>query len=608
MHQPFAATIVRSILLALAILLTGSVPLTAEEPLPRTHAEETGFRETGSYDQTFEFIRELQRRSPFLRLEQFGETAQGRSLYVVVLSSEGRFSPPRAHSGSKPVVLISNGIHSGEICGKVASLMLMRDLVSGDLAGLLNKITLLIVPIFNADGHERISVHNRLNQNGPEGGMGHRATALGFDLNRDFMKLDSPEARAWVGNLFNRWLPHLTIDMHTTDGWDHRYALTYLYDRHPLMPPALEQTVAGIIERITPTMRKAGYPIQVYGSIDKLEPEKGYTIWPPYPRLCTSYVATRGRLALLAEAHAHKDFETRVNAAYNYLRNVLQDVAARGAEVVSAVEQAEASLTARGAAMDPADRVALAMESGDSDGRITLETYELEVDTDPRTRLQFITYSDTPCDYTVPLRDRIEVTRSVVRPAAYIVPAEYRSLVVDHLLLHGAQVERAVEPFAAEVEIYHVDELTFDDSPYQGHVRATPKISELRRSNVSYPAGTCIVPLDQPCSEIIALLLEPGSSDGLLAWNRMNTVTTDGKVREGWVLARLAREMMNDPAVAEEFRCRAEEDDTFLEDREARLRFFWERSAYPTPGVGDYPIARALSRPAVATETIIGNR
>ncbi len=306
--------------------------------------------------------------------------------------------------------------------------------------------------------------------------MGHRATALGFDLNRDFMKLDTPEAQAWVGNLFNRWLPHLTIDMHTTDGWDHRYALTYLYDRHPLMPASLEQSVAGIIQRITPLMRDAGYPIQVYGSVDKLNPEKGYTIWPPFPRLCTSYVATRGRLALLAEAHAHKDFRTRVNAAYHYLRNVLQDVADRGSEVVQAVEQAEAQLTRRGATMDPADLVALAMESRPSQKEITLETYELEVETDPRTGLQCISYSGTPRDYTVPLSDRMEVTSSVIRPAAYIVPAEYRRQVVDHLLLHGAQVMRALEPFEAQVEIYHIDELTFNPTPVPGTPAGHPVV------------------------------------------------------------------------------------------------------------------------------------
>lgn len=591
--------------LSLVLLLIAAAPLCADEAWPRTEAEKSGYLETGSYEQTLAFIRELQRRSPLIRLEQFGETAQGRALHVVVLSSEGRFTPQLAHAGHKPVVLVSNGIHPGEICGKEASLMLMRDLTEGNLDGLLEKMTLLIVPIFNADGHERKSVYNRLNQNGPQGGMGYRATALGLDLNRDFMKLDTPEAQAWVGSLFNRWLPHLTIDMHTTDGWDHRYALTYLYDRHPQMPVSLENTVAGIIERITPAMREAGYPIQVYGSLDKLNPEEGYTIWPPYPRLCTSYVATRGRLALLAEAHAHKDFRTRVHAAYHFLRKVLQDVASNGNQVVSAVEEAEAQLTRNGAAVDPADRVALAMESRDSDGQITLETYELEVEEDPYTGLQSITYTDTPRDYTVPLRGRVEVTRSVTRPAAYLIPAEYRRLVVDHLLLHGAQVERAVEPFEAEVEIYHIDELTFADTLYQGHLRATPSVSPTRLLKTRYPAGTYIVPLAQPCSEIIALLLEPESSDSLLVWNRMNTVTTDGKVRESWVLANLSREMMDDPEVAEAFRRRGEEDPSFLEDRQARLRFFWEHSPYPTPGVGDYPVTRALARPAVATESVV---
>ncbi len=127
----------------------------------------------------------------------------------------------------------------------------------------------------------------------------------------------------------------------------------------------------------------------------------------------------------------------------------------------------------------------------------------------------------------------------------------------------------------------------------------------MRRAQVEYSAGTYIIPLAQPCSEIIALLLEPQSSDGLLAWNRMNGITTDGKVRESWVLANRAREMMDDPEVAEAFRRRAAEDPEFLEDLGARLNFFWEHSPYPTPGVGDYPITRALARPAVATETVL---
>jgi hypothetical protein len=506
------------------------------------------------------------------------------------------------------VVLLSCGIHSGEICGKEASLMLMRDLVDTGLDGLLDRLTLVIVPVFNVDGHEAPSPWNRMSQIGPAGGMGHRANALGHDLNRDFMKLDTPEVRDWIGRLFNRWRPHLTIDMHTTDGWDHRYALTYLYDRHPTMPAELERTVAGLIDRIAPVMREAGLPIQAYGSVDKLAPEKGYTIWPPFPRLCTSYVATRGRLALLAEVHALKPFETRVRAAHLFLRTALSDVASRGGEVVAAVERAETQLIARGATIDPADQVALEMQSADGGGTITLETFELTASVDPRTGLQRIVYSDTPVDHTVPLRDKITVARSVTRPAAYIVPAEYRRLVVDHLLLHGARVERATEPFTVEVERRAIEELTFDEKPYQGHLRAQPTAGLARRQRAEYPAGTFIVPLDQPGCEIIALLLEPESRDSLLAWNRMNGITTDGKVRESWVLSNLAAEMMDDPAVAEAFRRRADEDETFMEDREARLRFFWERSPYPTPGVGDYPVDRALARPAVATETVIPNR
>jgi murein tripeptide amidase MpaA len=167
-----------------------------EVPSLKTRAELTEFRETTPYDETISFIRQLQRESPYIRLEQFGETSSGRPLYVAVLSRNKLFTPALAAASGKPVILISNGIHAGEICGKEASLMLLRDMIRGDLGDLLEQIVLLVVPVFNADGHERVSPHNRLNQKGPESGMGFRANALGYDLNRDFMKLETPEVKA----------------------------------------------------------------------------------------------------------------------------------------------------------------------------------------------------------------------------------------------------------------------------------------------------------------------------------------------------------------------------------------------------------------------------
>jgi len=570
-----------------------------------TRAEMTEFRETTSYENTIEFIRQLQRGSPYVRLEKFGESSQGRPLYVAVLSRDGLFSPGEASQSGKPVVLISNGIHSGEICGKEASLMLMREIIRGDLGDLLGHMVILVVPVLNVDGHENVSLYNRLNQNGPEGGMGFRANALGFDLNRDFMKLETPEIRSWVSDLFTRWQPHLTIDTHTTDGYDHRYALNYLYDHHPTMPAVLEQTLDEMIDTIAPKMRKAGYPIQHYGGLlDKTKPELGFKIYPPYPRLCTSYVATHGRLALLSEAHSHKDFETRVMATYHFLKNIFQYVNLNGDEIVRAVDKATGELIRRGSVYNQDDAVVLEMSSIPSGRTIAIEGWKMKAVKDDRTGMEILTYTRKPRDYVVPLSDSIVVTRSVTRPAAYLIPPEYGSLVVDHLLLHGIRVERAVESFAAEVEVYHVDSLSFRDTPYQGHLLATPTIQKSDLRTMNYPAGTYLVGMDQTACEITALLLEPESIDGLLAWNRMNNITTDPKIREGWALAKLGEKLMDHPEIAEEFKEKGECDPDFLEDENSKAEFFWEHSAYKTPGVGDYPITRCTTRPAVAAEIV----
>jgi hypothetical protein len=292
-------------------------------------------------------------------------------------------------------------------------------------------------------------------------------------------------------------------------------------------------------------------------------------------------------------------------ASYHLLVNVLRWVAEHPQVVTGAVAEAQAELIRRGAAYDPSDQVALEMTSGASGRAITIEGWEVIVETDERTGMECLSYTRTPHDFEVPLIDDITATRTVVRPAAYIIPQEYGAVAVPLLRLHGVRVARAVEPFGVEAEVYHVEALSFRERPYQGHLLAVPTIGPPERRRLDLPAGTYLVPMDQPACEIAALILEPGSADGLLAWNRMNYLTSDPKVREDWVLANLGRRMMEDPEIAEAFKRRAEDDPEFMDSERAKAQFFWDHSPYPTPGIGDYPIARALTRPPAATETVL---
>src|SRR5262249_18740669 len=160
------------------------------------------------YDETMAFLRKLAARMPEMHLDVYGTSPQGRPMPYVVVSKERAFTAEQARAAGKPVVMIQNGIHAGEIEGKDACLMILRDLALGRHREILDAMTLVVIPIYNVDGHERVSPFNRPNQDGPRAGMGFRATASGFDLNRDYIKLSSVEARAMV-SLIDAWRPHL---------------------------------------------------------------------------------------------------------------------------------------------------------------------------------------------------------------------------------------------------------------------------------------------------------------------------------------------------------------------------------------------------------------
>src|SRR5580765_5761214 len=219
----------------------------------RTRAETTDYTETTSYDEVVKIASGIVASSPLAKYDTFGTTEEGRALPLLVLSEPAVSTPEAAHKLGRPIVFVQANIHAGEVEGKEASLILARRLTSGDLRPLLKQLVILIAPIYNADGNEKVDVMNRTAQNGPVGGVGTRENAKGLDLNRDYMKLDSAEARALVG-LMNRWDPHVAIDLHTTNGSYHGFHLTY---SPTLNPTADARLIALERERLLPAAQQA---------------------------------------------------------------------------------------------------------------------------------------------------------------------------------------------------------------------------------------------------------------------------------------------------------------------------------------------------------------
>ncbi len=286
----------------------------------RTPAERSDYRTTPRYDETMAYVRRVAAAAPGqVRVEVFGKTGEGRELVDVVVSRDGVFDPETLHRAARPILLIQNAIHAGEMDGKDSCLALLRDMVlTKTQARLLEHVVVVIIPIYNADGHERFGPYNRINQNGPEE-MGWRVNATNLNLNRDYVKAEAPETRAWL-KLWNRWLPDFFVDDHVTDGADYQYNVTYglstgagngqaVIDwQQKSVAPYLDKSVAASGHVIGPLIFLK----------DDVDPTKGIERFPSTPRFSDGYVVLQNRPGMLVEMHMLKDYKTRVTGNYEY--------------------------------------------------------------------------------------------------------------------------------------------------------------------------------------------------------------------------------------------------------------------------------------------------
>ena len=550
-----------------------------------TRAEASGYEATSSYTETLEWLERLAEAAPAMEILPFGRSALGRTMHVVVVSSDGAFDPAAAAATNKPVVLIQNGIHPGEIAGKDASMLLLRELlVEGAHPELLRQVVLLIVPTYNVDGHERVG-HSRINQDGPAQGMGFRTTARGLDLNRDYMKLDSVEAQALVGELIAGWQPHLLVDNHTTDGADHQYHLTYGIDRTPFASDEAATWTTECLARVAERMEEAGRPVAPYlFPVDRRDTSAGLRGGFSAPRFSTSYMSLRQRPAILVEAHSLKPYRTRVEATHDFLLYLLQDVASAPAALIGAVSAA---------GLSEGDPVPIRLHRSEEGRPFLYRTYGSEVVPGEVSAEPYVRYSADPLDIEVPVFDHMEIELGVDAPVGYLVPPQYPE-VIERLQIHGLDVWRIDREVTLEVDMVRLEQVGFADQPYQGRHRA--EVGEWTVETAvtrTFPVGTHWVPLDQPAARIAVHLLEPCAPDSLFAWGFFSGVMERKEYFERYVMEPMAKQMLeDDPSLREEYEQKLSEDEAFREDGWARLEFFYRRTEHADPDWRLYPVAR----------------
>ncbi len=521
----------------LVVISSAASAQTPENSL-KSRAELTHYEETSRYDDVVRFFNELQQRTSLMRLENFGDSHQGRALPLAILSDPPIAQPREARDSAKPIVLVVANIHAGEVEGKEAAQHLARRLVSGDLRPLLKKVIILLAPIYNADGNERISLTNRVPQNGPIGGVGVRENAQGLDLNRDFIKLEAPESVALV-RLLNAWDPHVTVDLHTTDGSYHGYHLTYSIPLNPsLNQNLLDYHRATLMPALTRAMQaRHNFRTYYYGNFSespesaKKTPEpRAWYAFSPQPRVGYNYFGFRNRLSILTEAYSYLDFRRRVEVTEAWVEEILRYSASHSEEIRRLTHSTDEE-TIKQASQAPFPEIGVEYRSKALPKPVEILVGKVTKIRNPNSGKMMTAMLE---DKVTPVKmldyGMFEATRTVPTAGAYLFQREKgMQVVLDKLLAHGITVEELTAPATLEVKVFRIEDVTKKQKLFEGHHQVILR-GNYEGQKLELPQGTLLVRTTQPLGILAAYLLEPESEDGLVTWNFLDSFLEKGKV------------------------------------------------------------------------------
>jgi Zinc carboxypeptidase len=596
--------------LALVSLIFAAAPLLSAQQVISdwlAPAEKSNYQATPDYAETMAYLRRVESAAPGqVKIEKFGQSGEGRELDIVIASKDGVFDPAAIHAAHRPIVLVQNSIHAGEMDGKDACLALLRDMVIAKTQQhLLDHAVFVFIPIYNADGHEQRSKYNRINQNGPEE-MGWRANGTNLNLNRDYLKADAPETRAFL-KMFHEWLPDFFVDDHVTDGADYQYDVTFSIDDGPnVYGPTARWIDETVTPYLTESVDKSGHlasPTYIT-LVDDTDPAKGLGFNDNPPRFSTGYMILENRPGMLVELHMLKDYKTRVTGNYEILRALLEVVNRDAGKLIQLNADADADASRLGAHPLSNVQFPLAVAWNGQTTPFLFRGYKYTRQLSDVSGAMWIKYSHEPWDVSLPLASGFKISAATVPPAAYIIPRQWTQ-VIEVLNAHQVEMRRTTADWSSPVETYHCGGMQWQGPPFEGHhpifsgegAGAQPgKFGSCQfvTRTVTYPAGSVVVPLNQRLSKVAMEWLEPQGPDSALAWGYFDPIFEQKEYGEAYVLEKLAREMMEkDLKLKAEFEHRIENDPQFAANPYARLEFFYNHSPwYAANHIGDYPIGR----------------
>ncbi len=575
-----------------------------------TAAEKSNFISTPDYNETISWFKKLTAASPLLTIVSIGKSVEGRDIYMIIASSEKNITAAALKKSAKPLLLAQAGIHSGEIDGKDAGMMLLRDIAFGNKKSLLDKVNFLFIPILSVDAHERSSPYNRPNQRGPQN-MGWRTNAQNLNLNRDYAKLDTKEIRAVI-KVINEYDPVLYMDIHVTDGADYQYDITYGGIGKQGYSHGIRDWLETTYQTFTNNDLTASGHIPgplIYAFNDR-EFSKGMTIQIGGPRFSDSYGDLRHLATILVENHSLKPFKQRVLGTYVLLESTLKLLATTGQSLKQITETDKANRIAKVPLQWKVPQLKTAVSF---DTRTNLPEIDATVAPPDSFQLSAIASvirksSVTNSDYVEWLGKPVKMTVAdykstqpfdfITRPKGYWIPASC-DVVIERLKLHGIKMNTITAAREVTVEMYRINNYAFGDDnqkiqPFQGHMQVTVTTKSEMHKQI-FPAGSVFISTDQPLGDLTVILLEPTSKDSYFSWGFFHSIFERTEYIEAYVMEPMAKKMIDEsPELRKEFEEKKAADTAFANNPNAILTWFYSKTKFYDERYLLYPVGREL--------------
>jgi hypothetical protein len=558
-----------------------------------THFEKSNQLESPDYENTLKYFQKFADNTPYVNIKTIGETPQGKELKVIIVSKDKAFSPEQAKKTGKAIILIQNGIHPGEIEGKDACMLLLREiLVTKEKEHFLDNIILLIIPVLNIDGHERLSPFNRPNQNGPKK-MGWRTNALNLNLNRDYLKADTPEIRSFL-KLFNDWLPDFMIDNHTTNGADYQYHVTYGIETHQNIDRSLLSWIEKkYMPHLIQKVEADGFIIGPYMEFKSGTIESGIVDLPSLPRLSHGYCATQNRVCLLVETHSLKPFANRVLSTKSMMEHTISFVNDNQKEIITLNRQADKQ-TLKNYLIDK-KKFPLVLAGNGKFDKFLFKGFEWYDEHSEITGTPVRKYTNEPIEIEIPIFNKANSLKKIIVPDAYLVPPEFTN-VIDVIKAHQINFDILNGRKKLNVEKYKFKNVKFAQIPYEGRQLLSFNCS-VSNELVELEPGTLVIFTNQRELRVIVNLLEPEAPDSFVNWGFFNAFFERKEYAEDYIMEPYAKKMIEEkPALRSEFYKKLNEDEKFNNNSGERLDFFYKHSPFYDKGENVYPIMRLMNK------------